>query len=268
MSVNAAPARSGSGGMQVVIRETAAEAGEEAARATAAAITAAVSARGFARVLFASAPSQLPMLEALKAIDVPWSRVTALHVDEYVGIAPSAPQGFGRWLRDHLFDDVQPAAVELMRPDVDPDAECARYAALVTPGSVDVGCLGIGVNGHLAFNEPYQWSTEDPELVRQVRLDATSRQQQVDDGCFAALADVPTTAITLTMPALLAARRLVVTVPGSQKADAVARCVSGDVTPAVPASALQTHPSVRLFLDRAAAAQIPPDADDTETPPR
>ncbi len=246
------------GGMQVVVRETAAQAGAEAAQAVAAAITDAVRAQGSARVLFASAPSQLRMIEALKSMEVPWSRVTALHVDEYAGIDPSAPQGFGRWLRDHLFDDVKPGMVELMRPDVDPATECARYAGLVAAGSIDVGCLGIGVNGHVAFNEPHQWSIDDPALVRPVRLDAASRQQQVDDGCFGALADVPTTAITLTMPALLAARHLVVTVPGSHKADAVARCVSGDVTPAVPASALRTHPSVALFLDRAAAARIPP----------
>ena len=255
---SSAPAASRPGGMRVVVRETAAQAGEEAAQAVAAAITEAVRAQGFARVLFASAPSQLPMIKALKAVDMPWSRVTALHVDEYSGIDPSAPQGFGQWLRDHLFDDVKPGVIELMRPDVDPAAECGRYANLVTAGSIDVGCLGIGVNGHLAFNEPNQWSIDDPQLVRPVRLDATSRQQQVDDGCFASLAVVPTTAITLTMPALLAARHLVVTVPGSRKADAVARCVSGDITPAVPASALQTHPSVELFLDRAAAAHIPP----------
>lgn len=254
--------------MQVVTRETAADTGEEAARAVAAAISDAVRAQGFARVFFASAPSQLPMIDALKAIDLPWSRVTALHVDEYVGIAPSAPQGFGQWLRDHLFDDVKPGMVELMRPDVDSVAECARYANLVTPGSVDVGCLGIGVNGHLAFNEPYQWSIDDPALVRTVELDATSRQQQVDDGCFASLADVPTTAITLTMPALLAARRLVVTVPGSQKAAAVARCVLGDITPSAPASALQTHPSVTLFLDRAAAAQLPTGVVENRAPQR
>jgi glucosamine-6-phosphate deaminase len=243
-------------GIRVVVRATAESAGEEAAQAVASAIGEAVRAQGFARVLFASAPSQLPMIEALKSADVPWSRVTALQVDEYVGIDPQAPQSFGRWLRDHLFDAVAPGTVELMRPDDDPMAECARYAALVATGSIDLACLGIGVNGHLAFNEPNRCAIDDPQLVRLVRLDAASRQQQVDDGCFASLAEVPTAAITLTMPALLAARRIAAMVPGSHKANAVARCVSGTVTPATPASALQTHPSVALFLDRDAASQL------------
>lgn len=256
---NASSGSSGPGaaGMRVVVRETAELAGAAAADAVAAAIGEAVRTQGFARVLFASAPSQLPMIEALKSRDVPWPRVTALHVDEYVGIDPAAPQGFGRWLRDHLFDDVKPGTVELMRPDADPAAEIARYAELVGTGSIDLACLGIGVNGHLAFNEPHQWSIDDPELVRLVRLDDVSRQQQVDDGCFATLPEVPTSAITLTVPALLAARHIVVTVPGSHKASAVAGCLSGAVTPAVPASALQTHRSVTLFLDQAAAALAP-----------
>lgn len=258
MNTGTASLRPPSGGFRIAVGDTAAAAGEQAARAVMTAINDAVRAQGFARVLFASAPSQLPMIEALKNLDVPWSRVTALHVDEYVGIARSAPQGFGRWLRDHLFDDVKPGTVELMRPDVDPNVECKRYADILATGSIDACCLGIGVNGHLAFNEPYQWSIDDPELVRVVQLDATSRQQQVDDGCFSSIAEVPTSAITLTMRALLAARHLIVTVPGSHKAEAVAGCVSGAITSAVPASALRDHASAVLYLDRDAAASIPP----------
>ncbi|HEY5201449.1 MAG TPA: 6-phosphogluconolactonase [Acidothermaceae bacterium] len=242
--------------LRVVVRDTAPEAGADAAIAMATVLREAVRRQGLARVLFASAPSQSPMIDALKAQDVPWARVTALHIDEYVGIDPSAPQAFGRWLQDHLFNDVRPGVVELMRPDADPAQECERYGRLVAAAPIDVACLGIGVNGHLAFNEPYQWTIDDPVRARLVQLDVESRRQQVDDGCFASLDEVPTCAITLTIPTLLAARHLVVTVSGSHKAQAVARCVSGAITPAVPASALQTHTSVRLFLDRAAAAHV------------
>lgn len=239
--------------MRVVVRDLPGQAGADAAGEAAQIIRQVVRERGSARVLFASAPSQLPMLEALKEQDLPWSQVVALHLDEYVGIDPAAPQAFGQWLRDHLFDEVQPGVVELIRPDADAEEECRRYAAEVRAAPIDLVCLGIGVNGHIAFNEPYQWTIDDPVVARVVDLDTVSRQQQVDDGCFAGLAEVPTRAITLTVPAILSARHLVVMVPGAHKADAVAACVDGEVTPSVPASALRTHPSVALYLDSAAA---------------
>ncbi len=242
--------------LRLVVRESAALAGAAAASAAADLIRDAVRMQGAARVLFASAPSQIEMIEALKAELLPWSQVTALHLDEYVGIPAQDPRSFGQWLRNHLFDEVRPGAVELIRPDADPLQECRRYGEVLDAGPIDLACIGIGVNGHLAFNEPYQWTIDDLVRVRTAHLDTASRQQQVDDGCFASLAEVPTRAMTLTVAAVLASRHLVVMVPGAHKADAVARTVDGPVIPAVPASALQTHPAATLFLDRAAARQI------------
>lgn len=241
------------GGVSVQVAGTAAEAGVKAAERAVARIRAAVRDRGGARVLFASAPSQTPLLEALRRADVPWSQVEALHVDEYVGIDPDAPQSFGRWLCTQLFDVVRPGTVRLIDPRADPAEEAERYAEILRRAPIDLACLGIGVNGHLAFNEPYQWSFEDTAWVRQVRLDRISRQQQVDDGAFTTLEQVPELALTLTIPCLLRAEEIVVSASGRHKAEAVRRALHGDLTPAVPATALRHHERVGVFVDIAAA---------------
>jgi len=230
--------------------------GAAAAAHAAAKIASAVAERGRARVLFASAPSQEAFLAALCRLDVPWDRVEAFHIDEYVGIDPDAPQAFGRWLDDRLFSRVPLAAAHRVDPQRSPDEASRAYGDAVSADVVDLACIGIGVNGHIAFNEPYRWSIDDPLTMRPVELDARSRRQQVDDGCFARLADVPTHAVTLTVPALLRAASIVVTVPGRHKAPAVAATLQPGITPATPATALQSHPDAMLFVDAAAAALI------------
>lgn len=241
------------GAVSVEVAGTAAEAGLRAAERVISRIRTAVRDQGSARVLFASAPSQTPLLDALKRADLPWAQVEALHVDEYVGIDPDAPQSFGRWLCTELFDVVRPGAVRLIDPRADPEEEAARYTAVLRSAPIDLACLGIGVNGHLAFNEPYQWSFEDTEWVRRVRLDQVSRQQQVDDGAFARLEDVPEEALSLTVPCLLEAHEIVISASGPQKAEAVHRTLYGDLTPAVPATALRHHERVGVFIDSDAA---------------
>ena len=239
--------------VSVQVAETAAEAGTSAAERAGARIQAAVDDHGRARVLFASAPSQLPLLEALKRVDLPWAKVEALHVDEYVGVDPHAPQSFGRWLCQQFFDEVKPGAVQLINPQAEPADEAKRYSAVLQQAPIDLACLGIGVNGHLAFNEPYQWSFEDAQWGRQVRLDRVSRQQQVDDGAFALLEQVPELALSATIPCLLSSHEIVVSANGRYKAEAVHRALHDDLTPAVPATALRCHDNVSLFLDSAAA---------------
>lgn len=232
------------------------ETGQAAARDAAAALRAALTARGTARVILASAPSQQAMLAALVAEpDIDWTGVHAFHMDEYLGLPADHPQAFGQWLAEQ-FASVPLGRFERIAGGADPATETQRYARLLGEEPIDLCCLGIGVNGHLAFNEPGDTDLTDPRIVREVSLTEVSRQQQVDDECFGRLEEVPTHALTLTVPALLAARTLVCTVTGAHKAAAVARAVEGPLTSDCPASALRTHGQAVLHLDRGAASHL------------
>ena len=203
------------------------------------------------RMIFAAAPSQTELLDALaRERGIDWRRVTAFHMDEYLGLPAHAPERFGVWLTRHFFSRVAFGAVHLIGQEPDPDREAARYAALLSEAPIDIVCLGIGVNGHLAFNDPPVADLDDIKQVKIVELDAVCRQQQVDDGCFATLADVPTHAITLTIPRLLDAGQLFCVVPGASKRAAVERSLYGPIGTACPASALRTHPRCTLYLDQ------------------
>jgi len=254
-------ARSGeqasAGSVSVAVSPDRTSMGRAAATDAAEAILWAIADFGRARVVFASAPSQREMLSALAARDdLDWSRVEAFHMDEYVGLPATAPQAFGQWLRDHLFAHVTGGHLNVIDPAAPPQAEAERYGALVLSEPLDLVCLGIGENGHLAFNEPHQARLEDDRAARVVELDLKSRQQQVSDGQFGHLDLVPTTAITLTVPTLLSARTIVGTVPGSSKAIAVAAALDGPIGTECPASFLRTHDTVYLHLDQAAAARL------------
>lgn len=207
------------------------------------------------RMIFAAAPSQESTLRALaKRPDLDWRRVVAFHMDEYVGLHGAAPERFGAWLRRVLFDTVPVGAVNLIDPGNDPQPEIARYTSLLAAAPIDLVCCGIGVNGHLAFNDPPARFAHS-ELLSLVDLDETSRRQQVDDGCFASLAAVPTTAVTLTIPALLSATEIFCMVPGHAKRDAVRDALLGPITEAVPASALRLHPRCTVYLDAESAPE-------------
>lgn len=235
---------------------SAAETGKAAAHDAAAALRAALSARGTARVILASAPSQRAMLAALvEEPDIDWARVRAFHMDEYMGLSPDHPQAFGQWLAEQ-FESVPLGRLDRIDGDAEPASETARYARLLGEAPIDLCCMGIGVNGHLAFNEPGDTDFTDPHLVREVTLTEESRQQQVDDKCFGHLDQVPTHAVSLTVPALLAATSVLCTVTGRHKAPAVARAVTGALTEDCPASALRTHARAVLHLDEGAASQL------------
>ena len=210
------------------------------------------------RVIFACAPSQSEFLAALVKQPVDWARVTAFHMDEYVGIKPADSQSFRSYLHDHLLDQVGPlrAFHTIRGEEEDLAAECERYGRLLRERPLDLVCLGIGENGHLAFNDPPVADFADPQLIKVVELDLACRKQQVHDGCFATLADVPKSALTLTIPALLSARHVSCVVPGERKANAVRDALRGPISTACPASALRTHPNARLHLDAAAAGLI------------
>jgi glucosamine-6-phosphate deaminase len=208
------------------------------------------------RIIFAAAPSQSEMLTALMLMpDVDWSRITAFHMDEYLGLAPEAPQRFGLWLRRAIFDRLPFAAVHLLEPGTDPEATAAEYAGRLAEAPIDIVCCGIGSNGHLAFNDPPA-DLNDPFDVKVVALDTACRQQQVEDRCFERFDDVPTHALTLTIPRLLAADRVFCCVPGAFKRTAVRRALQDPISGLVPATALRTHSNWSLYLDEDSAADL------------
>jgi glucosamine-6-phosphate deaminase len=224
--------------------------GRQAAHDIGAEIRARLAAIAGVRMIFAAAPSQAEMIEAVIAEpDIDWGRVTAFHMDEYIALAADAPQRFARWLQQRLFSRVPFAAVHPIMPEGDPQAAAARYAALLDAAPIDIVCLGIGVNGHIAFNDPLVADFADPQDVKIVKLDDVCRQQQVDDDCFPNLAAVPEQAVTLTIPRLLRAERLFCVVPGAHKRVAVGRALHGPITTDCPASVLRRHPDCTLYLD-------------------
>jgi glucosamine-6-phosphate deaminase len=208
-------------------------------------------------MIFAAAPSQADMLEALCAIGgIDWGRVVAFHMDEYIGLPAGAPTRFANWLDRHLFGKVPFAAVRRIVPEPDAEAAASAYAAQLSEAPIDIVCLGIGVNGHIAFNDPPVADFNDPLDVKVVELDEICRQQQVDDEGFARIEDVPRHAVTLTIPRLLRADRLFCMVPGRSKREAVRQALYGPVTTECPASIMRGHPGCTLYLD----AESDPDA--------
>jgi glucosamine-6-phosphate deaminase len=211
-----------------------------------------------ARVVFAAAASQAEFLDALaRAEGIDWPRVEAFHLDEYVGLGPGEEASFGEWLEEHIWSRVHPGRIEKLNGgNPDPVAECARYGSLLADGGLDLACIGIGENGHLAFNDPHVADFADPLVVKPVEIDEMSRRQQVRDGAFRAFELVPRLAMTVTMSTILASGAISVVVPGPQKAAAVAATLDGPIETACPASALRRHPDAVLFVDEAAASQV------------
>jgi glucosamine-6-phosphate deaminase len=234
------------------------DAGRAAADAGADAMREAIARKGTVNVVFASAPSQEEVLGGLAgASGIDWSRVTAFHLDEYIGLPHDAPQAFGQFLRDRLFGRVRPGMVHFLDGNApEPEAECRRYEQLLREHPLDVAFIGIGENGHIAFNDPHVADFNDPAAVKIVELDQTSREQQAHDGCFPSVDLVPHRALTLTIPAIVAAPVVLCTVPGPLKARAVRDALRGPVRESCPASILRRHANAVLFLDRDSASLL------------
>ncbi len=231
------------------------EMGIAAAQEAAGALTRAVSERGVANIILAAANSQLTFLAALRNDNtIPWDRINAFHMDEYLGIAPTHPASFPLFLRRHLLDHVNVRAFyALSSQGSDTETTMAEYARLLRANPADVCALGYGENGHLAFNDPPFADFGDPVWVKVVRLAEMSRRQQVGEGHFRTLDDVPTHAMTLTIPALLAAKHVLAIVPEARKEDAVKRALTGPIDEDCPGSILRRVPNAHLFLDRDSA---------------
>lgn len=239
--------------LNVAVYATRQEMGQAAGQAVEAKIQELLGQQEVVRIVFAAAPSQNELLAYLAASKhVDWTRVEAFHMDEYVGLPPGALQSFASFLTEKLFRQVPLQRVFLIEGGEDPDEICRQYAHLLEQAPIDIVCLGIGENGHIAFNDPPVADFADPEVVKRVQLDETCRQQQVNDGCFARLEQVPQEALTLTIPTLLSGKHLFCVVPGPTKTQAVRQVLEGPISTACPASILRTHPACTLYLDREA----------------
>ena len=240
-------------GLWVRVADDRAELGRLAGREAADALRKALKVKDEVRVVFAAAPSQNETLEELaSARDLDWSRVVALHMDEYVGLPVGSPARFSRYLRDRLFDRLPFKAVRLIDEEdgSNVDQILRRVEALLAEAPIDLVCLGVGENGHIAFNDPHVADFNDPKSVKLVSLDDQCRRQQVNDGCFPSFDATPERAITLTIPTLVSAPRLVCAVPGVLKARAVKGMLLEPVAEKCPATILRTRPRVDLFLDK------------------
>jgi glucosamine-6-phosphate deaminase len=209
-------------------------------------------------VIFAAAPSQNEFLKYLteeKGID--WGRINAFHMDEYIGLKKDAPQGFGNFLKMHIFDKLPFASVNLINGQAEKlEKESERYGQLLAENPVDVVCMGIGENGHIAFNDPPVADFEDKKKIKVVELDNICRQQQVNDGCFLTFNDVPEKAFTLTIPSLMKASAIFCVVPGERKAEAVANTFNQQVISKYPSTILRTHNNAVLYLDKQSSQKL------------
>ncbi len=247
--------------LRVQVYETRAHAGRAAAQETTRELARLAQLDRPARVVFAAAPSQDEFLAGLVASpQIDWSRVVAFHMDEYLGLSPDHRASFRRYLNEHLFHHkrTQGLTVALIPGEraERPLEVCLHYESLLLNTPPDLICAGIGENGHLAFNDPPVADFLDPVLMKVVRLDASCRQQQVNDGCFPTLLDVPTHAYTITVPVFMKAPVVSVVAPGPRKASAVLATLRGPISEACPASALRGCRDARLYLDRDSARLV------------
>lgn len=212
--------------------------------------------KGFANVIFAAAPSQNETLAHLLSSGVDFTKINAFHMDEYLGLSIKDGQSFATYLYTHVFSHAPFASVSYLPATLDSEAACAAYSELLLKNPPDVVLMGIGENGHIAFNDPPVADFNDPVLVKAVALDEICRMQQVHDGCFPDIESVPKYALTLTVPALMSARYLVCTVPAPTKANAVYAMLEGEYGEICPATALRKHDGAKMFLDSDSGALV------------
>ncbi|SDC71955.1 glucosamine-6-phosphate deaminase [Niabella drilacis] len=246
--------------MELIIQEDPHTLGKAAGEKAAALIRDTIAATGKAHIILATGTSQFQTLRQLSAAkDIDWTKVIMFHLDEYIGLPATHPASFRKYLRERFLDKVPPLkASYLINGETDAGAEVRRLNTVMDQHPIDVALVGIGENGHLAFNDPpADFDTEDPYLI--VNLDEKCRRQQMDEGWFATPEDVPAQAISMSVKQIMKSQHIICSVPDSRKAQAVKDSVTQPVGPLFPASILQQHPSCRLYLDRHAAALLAPE---------
>lgn len=232
-------------------------AGEASALFVAEHLTNAIQLRGSANLILATGASQFAFIEAIKKLDIDWSKITVFHLDEYIGIPETHPASFRKYLKEKIIDDVKPKKMYYINGDADDiDKEISNYEKLLKEHPADVACIGIGENGHIAFNEPDIADFNDPKLVKVVQLDDVSRNQQLGEGWFPTLEDVPKEAISLTIPAMMNAKVISCMVPEKRKAEAVFNTINAEISTDCPATILRKHDNTVLFLDKDSASKL------------
>jgi glucosamine-6-phosphate deaminase len=243
--------------MEVTVFDTKAALGKAAAKNGASLISEAIARKGKANIILATGASQFEMLDALIKKEVDWSRVTAFHLDEYIGIPLTHPASFRKYLKERFVDKVPLKAFHYINGEVDSQEECERLGKLIGQQDIDVAFVGIGENGHLAFNDPpADFETEAPYIV--VELDDACRQQQLGEGWFSSLEEVPLEAISMSIRQIMKSRTIICSVPDARKARAVKNSLEEIVSPLVPASILTTHKDAWLYLDKESASLLDP----------
>jgi glucosamine-6-phosphate deaminase len=214
--------------------------------------------KGYANIIIATGASQFTFYDQLKRkSNIDWSEITVFHLDEYAGMSDQHPASFRKYLKERILDSVKPKMTHFLNGDAeDLEAETKRYENLLKTMEIDLACIGIGENGHIAFNDPGVADFEDPRLVKIVELDETCRKQQLGEGWFPTLDEVPTHALTLTVPAIMRAKTISCVVPDTRKAEAVNNTLYGPVSEESPASILRTHENAVLWLDKNSASKV------------
>ncbi len=236
--------------LKVEIFETRAKMGMAAAKDTEEILNKLLSEKDELNVVFAAAPSQNELLEGLCKADVDWSRINAYHMDEYIGLEKGAPQSFGTFLKEHIFSKVPFKNVYYIADYLE------EYGKLISENHIDLICMGIGENGHIAFNDPGEADFNDTRLIKKVMLDDVCRQQQVNDGCFPSFDDVPVSALSLTVPVFMSADYLICVVPAATKCEAVKRTVNDEISEDCPATILRRHKCAVLYCDSQSGAGL------------
>lgn len=244
--------------LNISVSADAMSAGQASGLKAAQLINDAIHSRGEANIILATGASQFETLNTLVAENIDWSKVVMFHLDEYIGLPESSPASFRKYLTERFLEKVSPLkAVHLINGEFDARQECKRLGDLIRRHPIDVALVGIGENAHLAFNDPpADFDTEEPYIV--VTLDDLCRKQQMGEGWFKTIDDVPEKAISMSIRQICHSNQVICTVPDERKAEAVKKSIEGPVTNSVPASILQQHPNCYYFLDKASAAKLKP----------
>ena len=231
--------------------------GDAAADFVAEKLSEAIQQKGEANLILATGASQFEFLDALKEKDIEWEKITVFHLDEYKGISDQHPASFRKYLKERILDLIKPGKVYLINGDAEKlEEEIEAYENLLKAHPVDVACIGIGENGHIAFNDPPVADFNDPKWVKVVELDHACRMQQLGEGWFPSLEDVPKEAVSLTIPAIMSCKTICCVVPDKRKSVAVHNTIYNEISTECPATILRKHPYTVLFLDLAAASLI------------
>ncbi len=241
--------------MKIDIYNTAQDLGKAVAKDAAFLLRKAIETNGAANLILATGTSQFETLTQLIAEEIDWSKVTMFHLDEYIGLPITHPASFRKYLTERFISKVSLKKAHLINGEADPQQECERLGALISQYSIDVALIGIGENGHIAFNDPpADFETEQPYII--VELDNACRQQQMNEGWFTSLDEVPKNAISMSVQQIMKSKHIICSVPGKRKATAVKNCLEHPVTNIYPASILQQHENCVVYLDKDSAALL------------